>query len=81
MRISDQNIHRGCLTDLKESRLLCTKHSDACAICDQDGCNNEPNNIQPKLSCYDCEDSTNCGYGQADQQKIKKCVEAVRVCN
>lgn len=72
-------MHRGCLSDSKNSRIFCEKNSFMCVTCGEDGCNNHPLLTPSKLSCHKCNHSTECGYGQVDQQTIQECIGSVWV--
>lgn len=74
-------MHRGCLTDAKDSRLLCERNSSTCVICDSDGCNGKFSNTEPQLACHKCQGKTDCGYGQISNDTIEKCTNAIRVGN
>ncbi|XP_055309596.1 uncharacterized protein LOC129573251 isoform X2 [Sitodiplosis mosellana] len=74
----DQNMHRGCMTDSKDSRLLCEKNQERCAICGENGCNDRPLFVEPELSCFKCRDSIDCAYGQIGQEKLVECTMPVR---
>ena len=77
--IQDEDMYRGCITDSKDSRLLCQLGMGRCGICSEDGCNDQPLFIEPELSCYKCENSTDCGYGQIGAEKIVNCTMPVKV--
>lgn len=60
----DNKISRGCLTDTANSRILCNESFPTCEICTRDACNNHPKLRAAKLSCFQCNDTEKCGYGQ-----------------
>lgn len=68
----DGEMHRGCLTDTTDSRLLCEQPGSECVKCSENGCNNQPQHREPQLSCVYCEDSTDCAFGQVNVE-LKKC--------
>lgn len=74
-------MHRGCLTDAKNSRLLCERNNNTCIICASDGCNDHLSITDPQLACHNCKDNTDCGYGQITNDTIEMCRNAIRVSN
>ncbi|XP_055309594.1 uncharacterized protein LOC129573250 [Sitodiplosis mosellana] len=69
----EHNMHRGCLTDWKESRLFCLKRPHMCVTCSENGCNNRTLVIEPTSKCHQCKDSTNCTFGLVNQDTIVNC--------
>lgn len=71
-------IHRGCLTDASEARLLCDEDSPSiaeggsslCEKCAENGCNVEPKYKNAELACLKCNDSQKCAFGQDDSNRI-----------
>lgn len=72
-------MHRGCMSDSKNSRMLCEENGDMCVTCNKGGCNNHGPDAAAKLSCHKCNDSSGCAYGQVGQEKTQKCTLPVRV--
>lgn len=61
---------RGCLSELNDrtnERILCEENNKndngTCVICLNTGCNNQPKERQPKLSCLNCNGSEECAFG------------------
>lgn len=72
-------MHRGCMTDSKDTRLLCEQNPERCVVCDESGCNDRPLFVEPELSCFKCRDSTDCAYGQVEMEKLVNCTMPVKV--
>lgn len=64
----DQKIYRGCLSDSSDERLMCDLSQKYklgfCDICSGSGCNNQPKEVKPKLSCLKCNDEKSCALAQ-----------------
>lgn len=78
----DNRIHRGCLTDPDDSRLLCEQNNNnkknLCIKCDKSGCNNVPRVRAPSISCVHCNKSVECGYGFL-RKDATPCVKQVQL--
>lgn len=69
-------MHRGCLTDPTDSRLLCELDDTICMKCKESGCNNQPKLRKPSLKCIHCTDDLECAYGQ-DKANSRACEKQV----
>lgn len=58
---------RGCLSDATKVRLLCEQKNKSnkgtCVLCSNTGCNNQPKERQPELTCVNCTGSEECAFG------------------
>lgn len=72
-------MYRGCLSDASNDRLMCEQNDPEigkCVKCSENGCNNQPKVKKAEISCVQCEDATDCAYGQV-AANAKTCIEDV----
>lgn len=69
--LADKKMHRGCLSDATESRLMCElDETGICMKCSSSGCNNHPKRGKPQFSCLKCSDDDGCTSGQNASESV-----------
>lgn len=77
LKSTDKKMYRGCKSDATKERQLCdAEDNGTCVKCSDDGCNDHPMYGTPTLSCINCHDANECGFGQ-NVSTAAACKEAV----
>lgn len=78
IKILDDNVYRGCLSESSDHRLLCDLSKENCIKCAKFGCNDVPKIRPSALSCIQCSGSAECAFG-FEKDSATKCKGKVQL--